>query len=205
MRHQRTAISLAGSLLTFVAIGGFLTSANPSIATAQVLESQPEVGRPGSQPSSDRASNTGADVNAPRIAPSLPLPPVDENASSEDLLHAARSAIARGRTGEAQEAMERAQKSRDVNELERQIVLADRLGLAAMQRSPDTWIMYFEDASSQVSTATDLPKANRLVIEGKAAVAASDEQSVKRVVRALWALLPPSAVARGKSFDSGVQ
>ena len=48
-------------------------------------------------------------------------------------------------------------------------------------------------------------KANRLVIEGKAAVAASDEQSVKRVVRALWALLPPSAVARGKSFDSGVQ
>ena len=109
MRHQRTAISLAGSLLTFVAIGGFLTSANPSIATAQVLESQPEVGRTGSQPSSDRASNTGADVNAPQIAPSLPLPSVDENASPEELLHAARSAIARGRTGEAQEAMERAQ------------------------------------------------------------------------------------------------
>ena len=91
MRHQRTAISLAGSLLTFVAIGGFLTSANPSIATAQVLESQPEVGRTGSQPSSDRASNTGADVNAPQIAPSLPLPSVDENASPEELLHAARA------------------------------------------------------------------------------------------------------------------
>ena len=125
MRLQQAGISRVGRLLTCLVTGAYLaatcTSATAQVPPAQVppaqtLGAQPlsepsqaETGRPGSQPSSDRASNTGADLGAPQIAPSLPLPPVDDNASSEELLHVARSAIARGRTGEAQEAMERAQ------------------------------------------------------------------------------------------------
>jgi hypothetical protein len=76
-------------------------------AGAAFAQAEPE--RSGSQPFSERASNTGADARAPQVAPSLPVPPVGENASAEDLLNAARSALVRGRTGEAQEAMERAQ------------------------------------------------------------------------------------------------
>ena len=125
MRLQQAGISRARDFRTCLVAGACLI-ATCTIAAAQVppvqvppaqsLGAQPspepnqaEMGRQGSQPSSDRASNTGADMNAPQIAPALPLPPVDENASSEELLHVARSAIARGRTGEAQEAMERAQ------------------------------------------------------------------------------------------------
>jgi len=43
------------------------------------------------------------------IAQRLPSPPLDENASATDFLRAAEGALAAGRTGEAQEAMEMAQ------------------------------------------------------------------------------------------------
>jgi len=53
------------------------------------------------------ANDTGAD-NA-FIATPLPAPPVDENASVQTLLLAARNALAVGRAGEAQEALEMAE------------------------------------------------------------------------------------------------
>jgi hypothetical protein len=60
-------------------------------------------------PVSDKASNiTPADTRAP-IAPELPPPPVPDNASPLDFLHAAREALAHGKTGQAQEALERAE------------------------------------------------------------------------------------------------
>jgi hypothetical protein len=61
------------------------------------------------QPASTRASNTGADTGAPQSAPRLPVAPLDDNSTAEQWLVAARSAIALGQTGKAQEAMERAQ------------------------------------------------------------------------------------------------
>lgn len=60
-------------------------------------------------PVSDKASNiTPADTRTP-IAPELPPPPVADNASPLDFLHAARDALAHGKTGQAQEALERAE------------------------------------------------------------------------------------------------
>ncbi len=45
----------------------------------------------------------------PVIAPALPAPALSEDASPTDFLRAAESALAAGRTGEAQESMEMAQ------------------------------------------------------------------------------------------------
>jgi len=60
-------------------------------------------------PVSDKASNIApADTRAP-IAPELPPPPVADNASPLDFLHAAHDALAHGKTGQAQEALERAE------------------------------------------------------------------------------------------------
>jgi hypothetical protein len=68
-----------------------------------------EIGTGMSMPMSEKASNIGpADINSP-VAPNLPRPAISENASAEELLIAARNALAAGRTGEAQEAMEQAE------------------------------------------------------------------------------------------------
>ncbi|MCW3474124.1 hypothetical protein [Limobrevibacterium gyesilva] len=66
-------------------------------------------------------SNTPANITpgdtASVIAPPLPMPPVSADAPTRDFLMAARQALAAGRTGEAQEALERAESralTRDV-------------------------------------------------------------------------------------------
>ena len=111
MRRGQMLRALVYLMAANAASGGWTDTAFAQAPASQSprMTSQPETGSSGSEPSSLRASNTGGDPDAPQIAPSLPLPPVDPNASAEEFLHAARSAIARGRTGEAQEALERAQ------------------------------------------------------------------------------------------------
>lgn len=77
----------------------------------------PETGaRPGnpigagvSLPFSDKASNIAPEDTHSAIAPNLPAPPVGGPASPLDFLVAARVALAAGHTGEAQEALERAE------------------------------------------------------------------------------------------------
>ena len=51
----------------------------------------------------------------------------------------------------------------------------------------------------------DLPRAQKLIDEGKAAMAAGNIDELRRVVKALWQLLPESSEARKKGFDSGVR
>lgn len=68
---------------------------------------EPGVGQ--SFPLSPNASNIANGTPESTIAPTLPEPSVGENATPQQLLMAARRALAAGRTGEAQEAMERAQ------------------------------------------------------------------------------------------------
>jgi hypothetical protein len=60
-------------------------------------------------PTSDHASNIIASDTASTIAPALPAPDLGPGATPEAFLHAARSALATGRTGEAQQAMEMAE------------------------------------------------------------------------------------------------
>jgi hypothetical protein len=68
-----------------------------------------------SLPMSDKAGNiTAADTTSP-LAARLPEPLVADNAPIRDFLVAGRNALAAGRTGEAQEALERAQTRALVN------------------------------------------------------------------------------------------
>jgi hypothetical protein len=62
-----------------------------------------------SEPMSTRASNIGGPGPHSEIAPRLPTPPVGENATPESYVSAAQQALRRNRTGEAQEALERAE------------------------------------------------------------------------------------------------
>ena len=111
----------------------------------------------------------------------------------------------RGLLQDVLSAMEKARKDRDAAELERQMGLARSLRNAALNRSDDTWEHYFAGAASEVATARDVPRATRLVDEGKAAMARGDFQELRRVVKALWQLLPESSESRKKGFDSGVR
>jgi hypothetical protein len=86
---MRTVVKIFGS-----AAFGVCIAALPAAAT---------------DPFSYRASNiTPADTHSV-IAPALPAPPVSDNASPSDYLRLARDALAAGHTGEAQEALERAE------------------------------------------------------------------------------------------------
>ncbi len=102
-------------------------------------------------------------------------------------------------------AMDKARRDKDAAELERQMRLAQRLSNAAFNRTPEAWEWYFEDAASEVSKCRDLPRAQKLVTEGKAAIERSDNAELRRVVKALWQLLPENSEARKKGFDSGVR
>jgi molecular chaperone DnaK len=102
-------------------------------------------------------------------------------------------------------AIDKARRDKDAAELERQMRLAQRLSNAAFNRTPEAWEWYFEDAASEISKCRDLPTAQRLVIEGKAAIDRGDNNELRRVVKALWQLLPESSEARKKGFDSGVR
>lgn len=102
-------------------------------------------------------------------------------------------------------AMEQARSTKDAPELERQMRLARRLSSAAFNRTPEAWEWYFEDAASEVSRTTDLPRAQKLVAEGKRAVDKGDNETLRKVVKDLWSLLPEDSEARKRGFDSGVR
>ncbi|MBX3162812.1 MAG: Hsp70 family protein [Deltaproteobacteria bacterium] len=102
-------------------------------------------------------------------------------------------------------AMDKARRDKDAAELERQMRLATRLSSAAYNRTSEAWEWYFEVAASEVSKMRDLPKAQRLVTEGKTAIDDGNTDELRRIVKALWNLLPEDSEARKKGFDSGVR
>jgi molecular chaperone DnaK len=106
---------------------------------------------------------------------------------------------------EVAKAVEQTRASRDINELQRQLRLARRLGTAAMYRDPDAWEWMFEGAVAEIDRATDLPRAHVLVEEGRAAIARGDHRTLRRITEKLWRLLPTDAKHRRLSFDSGVR
>ncbi len=102
-------------------------------------------------------------------------------------------------------AIAKARTARDAAELGRQVRLVRRLGTAAYHRNPEAWEGYFDDAASEIDSASDLPRARRLVDEGRVAVEARDVEKLRGIVRQLWNLLPVDARSRRKAFDSGVR
>ncbi|HEY4055464.1 MAG TPA: hypothetical protein VGM39_02610, partial [Kofleriaceae bacterium] len=125
------------------------------------------------------------------------------NASSSVGMHGTDAE--RALLGEVLQAMDKARKEKDGPELERQMRLAQRLSAAAFNRTTEAWEYYFSDAASEVSRAKDLPRAQKLVQDGKAAMARGDNEELRRIVKALWNLLPEDSDARKKGFDSGVR
>ncbi len=104
---MRSALLASATVLAFA-------FAAPSFA--QTVPNTPNGARPGnipgtdnSLPTSNKASNIDrADTSSP-IAPRLPAPGLVDGSSPADFLNAAKSALRRNRTGEAQEALERAE------------------------------------------------------------------------------------------------
>jgi len=93
-------------------------SASPGLVqpAPPTLTQSPTGARPGntigtgqSLPLSSSSSNITPGDTASVIAPRLPEPPLDDNAPPVAFLAAARQALAAGRTGEGQEALERAE------------------------------------------------------------------------------------------------
>ncbi|HLT35255.1 MAG TPA: hypothetical protein VK034_03195, partial [Enhygromyxa sp.] len=106
---------------------------------------------------------------------------------------------------EVSQAIDRAAAEHDPRELQRQLRLASQLGETAWYRDPSTWEYLFEDAASKADSATDLPLAQTLVREGRAALGRDDNQALRRVTERLWRLLPADVQTRRQSFDSGVR
>jgi hypothetical protein len=84
-------------------------AAPPPSYSAPVARPGNEIGTGSSLPLGDRASNIEGSDTRSQIAPNLPPPLVGPDASPRAFLLAARDALAAGRTGAAQEALERAQ------------------------------------------------------------------------------------------------
>ncbi|MBC8068648.1 MAG: Hsp70 family protein [Deltaproteobacteria bacterium] len=102
-------------------------------------------------------------------------------------------------------AVDHARNERNVRELQRQLRLANQLGETAWYRDPDTWPDLFEEACSRVDGASDLPRAQALVREGREARAKDDAVALRRITERLWKLLPHDPATRQKSYDSGVR
>ncbi len=68
-----------------------------------------EIGTGTSLPLSNKASNIHSSDARSTVAPTLPSPPLDENASPNDYLMAARKSLSNGQTGMAQQSLEMAQ------------------------------------------------------------------------------------------------
>ena len=114
----------------------------------------------GGEPFSAHASNIVPRDTRSVIAPRLPAPAVEENASPEQLLSVAQDALQKNRTGLAQEALERAETR-----------LLDRASSPSAADQPDN-----SPRIEQISEALralgrgDLPKAEQLTSEAMSVV-----------------------------------
>ena len=105
MRYATLAIAGLLAVTALPALAQTPPGANP--ATGARPGHEPGVGK--SLPRSDKASNIAPGDTRSNIAPTLPQPPLGENATPQDYLRAARAALAAGRTGQAQQALEMAE------------------------------------------------------------------------------------------------
>jgi len=166
----------------------------------------------GDADAAQKARRTLLEVEAVLAAADLARSWPDLDAEAQRAAISATSAVAsygtdheRKLLDEVMASLTKARASRDAPELGRQLRLVRRLANAAWHRNPEAWSYYLEDAASELHAASDLPRAQRLVDTARAAVLASDIDTVRRCVKEIWALLPVNAQARRKGFDSGVR
>jgi len=136
-----------------------------AVTAPAVAQTDPATGaRPGnvigtgqSLPLSDKASNATAGDTSSVIAPRLPTPSVGDDASPLAFLQAAERALTLGRTGEAQEAMERA---------ESRLLDRDVAPSSAGKPSGQTLVAIMGDARRALA-AGDRAGAMRLITEAE--------------------------------------
>jgi hypothetical protein len=104
---MRTKIFVAAALLA-ASVMPALAQTSTSAVTDTGARPGNEIGTGNSLPRSDRASNTTAHDTRTQIAPNLPSPQIDENATPRDYLVVAREALAANHTGQAQQSLEMA-------------------------------------------------------------------------------------------------
>jgi molecular chaperone DnaK len=63
----------------------------------------------------------------------------------------------------------------------------------------------FEYAASRVHEASDLRRANEVVLRGRAALARGDRDGVRAATEQLWEMLPSDVQARARSHRSDVR
>ena len=106
---------------------------------------------------------------------------------------------------ETMQAVEKARAGRQATELQRHLRTVRKLGNAAYFRHPQAWEWQFEEAASRVSEASNVARAEELVREGQKALERKRPEELRRVVDALWKLLPEDAQERRLAHDSGVR
>ncbi len=106
---------------------------------------------------------------------------------------------------EAMRACEQARAGRQAVELQRHLRSVRKLGNAAFFRHPSAWEWQFESASSRVSEASDVARAEELVQKGRRALEEQRREELRQVVEQLWRLLPEDAQERRMAHDSGVR
>src|SRR5262249_53670744 len=102
-------------------------------------------------------------------------------------------------------AVEKARAARDGVEVQRQLKLVHQLAGAARARHPEYWLWVFEAAASEAAVATDLPRAQMLIREGRRALERGDREALRPIAQELWRLIPADAQTRHLGYDSGVR
>ncbi len=121
-----------------------------------------DIGTGMSLPRSDKASNINAATAGSTLAPNLPAPPASED--TQTLLLYARQALREGRTGEAQEALERA----ETRALDRSVV-------AGTQNVPASGPLISATAAArQAIAAGNNPGAIKIIDDALPSAAAAD-------------------------------
>lgn len=106
---------------------------------------------------------------------------------------------------ESSKDIERAREAKRVAELERIRQRLSTLVNSCYFRDPGSWTHELEGLSGRLSTMSDARRAEGHVRDGRAAASKGDDEGVRRAVRALWQLLPPSERESGRSHGSGLR
>lgn len=131
MRHASTP-------LLFVGLAGLVLCHLPAARAQQGVRGQVRT--------SSAASNIGPSDTRSVIAPALPVPPVPSGSTPREFLQAAREAVLLGRSGEAQEALERAETR-----------VLDRSVSARMGKVPDSDRIVIDIAVARRALAANQP------------------------------------------------
>ncbi|MEZ4238814.1 MAG: Hsp70 family protein [Myxococcota bacterium] len=102
-------------------------------------------------------------------------------------------------------ALEHARQQRDGEALERHLRAVNQLTAAAYFRHPDSWRHQFEHLAADVGRSRDPLQAQRLVAQGREAVATGDRDRLRDAVLGLEALLPARVAQPIPSFRSDLR